>query len=510
MLVKKKNTNRKLGSRAGRRKSRRVVGRKRIGMKRMRGGGDNEFTLVTYNILDAELESNFVPRTMKESNADQLKGIQLNNASLKNLYGYDSNNKPIDNLFALAGQMYTAFHSGGNFIDEETKENITKTKSRKLWGSDKPTSENSKDGKVIRNLRGLLDKEFLEGLKLKNFTIPEKTKLDEIFYEIQTENNEVRDWKTNRGNKILDKITGQKPEQNPDIICLQEYGNSKRLHIDIDNTDPQPPVTTKTREELDNDESNNPEAGSLASKLIEKGYTYRFFGYNPDTKNGDDGVAIFFKTDVFNLEEKGIKSIEMDADVVTKVDELIKKHQDKKINKYTALRRCGMVTLTHIKTNQTVTVCTAHLQSISNEKYDTITGKTNFVKELELTKIAEKFKEINGNIIFCGDFNLELVKDGTPVTIRDGNIELNAKEFTYDTPNTKSIARITPPSDGEFKYTSNAGTRTEYLDYVFSNLDGKIITPPPPTEGETMPNATEPSDHIMITAQFTIPTNQST
>ncbi len=494
--MKKKNTNRKLGSRAGRRKSRRVVGRKRIGMKRMRGGGDNDFTLVTYNILDVELESNFVPRTMKKSNADQLKEIKLNNASLKNLYGYKDS---IKDLFALAEGMYTAFHSGGKFIDKETKENITKTKSRILWGSATSfdTSENSKDGKVIHNLRGLLDAKFLEGLVVN---IPEQSKLDEIFKNIEEENNDVRDWKINRGNKILEKIT----EQPPDIICLQEYGNSKRLHIGgTESTTPANPPNNqvKTREELDNDESNNPEAGSLASKLIDNRYTYRFFGYNPDTKNGDDGVAIFFKTGVF--ESPKFESIDMDADVPTKVSELIEK--DSKIKKYTALRRCGMVTLKHTPSGQTVTVCTAHLQSSSNEPKN---GEY-FVKELELTKIAEKFKEINGNIIFCGDFNLELVKDKdeTPVTISDGNIQLDKDKFTYDTNN--SIARITP-SDSDFKYTSNAGTRTEYLDYVFSNLDGKIITPPPPTEGKTMPNESEPSDHIMITAQFTIPTNQST
>jgi endonuclease/exonuclease/phosphatase family metal-dependent hydrolase len=490
-------------------KSRRIHKNKRVtnkfNLKKYRGGNPDPIIVVSYNILDVDLESNFVPRTMDSESQIQLKNININGSQINNNLLITDKTK-ITNLYDLAGQLYSAgFHSGGLKLNSSGSK-LSKVETRKLWGSSEPTEFVSKNGKITVNLKKLLTAEFIN-LLYTNQTKPIEN-LQDIFEKI-TKMNDSRKWST-RSKKILEKIQNS----NADIICLQEYGNCKnKSMVDDSSIDLPPDIKTKIagfknnpnkRQFLDEIEIQNANAetrnNTLPYELIKLGYVYNFFGYNPDTSNGDDGVAIFYKQTKFNFIER--VSIGMDAKIQEEY-----KNDNENGKKYTSIRRSGLLVLKQKDSTKYSIICTAHLQSDSNERL------TNRVKTLELEAISNQLnesynqyknenKDENPTVIFCGDFNLKLDY------LENGGLSLlNNKEFIvkYDSDSDKSnteirLLRVVPePVDLEFTTYSS---RNEYIDYFYSNITGSMDANSFYQKTGEMPNNEEPSDHIMLTAKF--------
>ena len=562
-----------------RKKSRRINNKRRIrsrsSLKKIKGGDDNKITVVSYNILDVDLESNFVPRTMDGKNQKKLKEIPLisvtNDADIHAELGklsevFDKlflhtkegqtnkefvadfiinvkSNKKEYTLYDLAGNLYsTGFHSGGKIKKDANGEPLNKIQTRQFWGESSAADFVTTDDKKTVNLRKMLTEGFIKSL----YTPPESSvndaSLNEIWKSILDVNDAERKW-TKRGPRIVQNIQSK----TPDIICLQEYGNCKnknmtdigddsvQLNAEYDEQIKALDAQIKALDEQSNDELKQQKdelneqkrqrldaleneqvktdlrKDTLPYKLINLNntptYEYKFFGYNPDTTNGDDGVAIFYKTGNFVF-KKSI-SINMDAENVTE-----NAQPDKK--PYTTLRRAGLLVLEHNPSKQIFIICTAHLQSDSNERANANDdGKKNRVKTLELKSISEQIlKTYNKytkppNVIFCGDFNLNMLikppnKDGVQepsklhIKTATGKTEiLNENKFNISTP--LILTRVKPEPDLDFTTYSS---REEYIDFFYSNMTGSFDTKDVYQIKEEMPNKTEPSDHIMITAKF--------
>lgn len=540
-------------NRNNRKKSRRVNKnrRSRITIKKIKGGTDNEITVVSYNILDVDLESNFVPRTMDGINQKKLKAIPLINSinELDNLSSifdklllHTSKNTPNKDfvngliaksnsftLYDLAANLYSSgFHSGNKIKHANGSEPLNKVETRRLWGDKIGSGFASINGEQTTvNLRKMLTVDFINTLYLTPpTTLPVNDDLlNEIWNSILSVNDEQRKW-TIRGPKIVTKIQSK----TPDIICLQEYGNCKNKQM-TDNSVIEL-VQGKIEENIPNkreylDELENKQAheeirkDTLPYQLIYLGldkeqvakspsYEYNFFGYNPDTTNGDDGIAIFYKKDKFTLKEH--ISINMDAANVTE--------NEQTKNPYKSLRRAGVLVLEHNVTKLNFVICTAHLQSDSNERVNpNDNNKKNRVKTLELKLISEQilatYEKYNNpenntsnkppNVIFCGDFNLNMLKPKTEemskLHINAANTTteiLNEDKFTIQT-NTLDLKRVKPDPDLEFTTYSS---REEYIDFFYSNMDGSIDRIDAYQTRKEMPNTEEPSDHIMLTAKL--------
>jgi exonuclease III len=485
-----------------------------IQSKKQRGGDKNQITVVSYNILDVELESNFVPRTIDNESKKMLQNILLDNSKIPDNLLVSDKSK-IHTLYDLAGNLYSsAFHAGGIF---EGGIELKKSDARKAWGNE-IAREFSKGDKITYNLRKMLTYDFIKEIRNESISFTEDDS-NYIFDHILKVNNEQRKWSI-RSKKIVERLKNSKA----DIICLQEYGNCKNKSM-VDDTiigedasegDNLKYSDLNKRLSLDTTEQQNAKTrkNTLPYELIKLGYEYRFFGYNADTRNGDDGVAIFYKKDKFSFKDH--VSIGMDSEVVTKYEKTKKP--------YKSLRRAGLLVLEQPSAKNHIIICTAHLQSDSNEQENNPSDKKYPVKSLELKAISTQLKESynvdgynNPAIIFCGDFNLK--KDVLESSSISG---LGAKTFELvSEPNTDTEKeKNKTPADSlseakelfalsrvegtpEFKFTTYS-SRSEYIDYFYSNRKGIIDTTEVYQDEKEMPNETEPSDHIMLTCKFDI------
>ena len=407
----------------------------------------SQVKILSYNILDVELESNFVPRNMHTSCKEAIfAAAGITEKDKKTEYWNDN--------FA---ELYGPFHSG--------YDGKSKSETRKLWGDFNATPEKTAPNKnLIQKLRELF---------------PDDTAV-ELYNTIARINYP---WVENRLQRVFDKIISY----DPDVICLQEYGNCKDL--------PQVQSGGTTFPSNASSDSREIKQDTLADKLTQQGYTYQLYSYNPDERNGDDGLAIFFKGNVFNSDTTKIY-IDMDD-----------YNQQKYSEKYKTQRGCGLLELTFRNTatnspssGNKLIVCTTHIQTTSNEKvkddkYAIRRGELDYIKNY----INTNYKN-NEMVVFCGDFNLDLNTPADKVVIdafETGNI----------------VKRIKYNKDAEADdlglVTSYPTGRKEYIDYFFTNCGGTL-------EGdykfkselndETIPNSTDqPSDHIPILLTITLP-----
>ena len=402
----------------------------------------SELKVLSYNILDVELESNFVPRTMHPSCINAINNSSPNERFI-------SEKTPIQ----IITDAYLQFHKGFN--------GISKSDTRKLWAKEDTTGDETKPYRNLKqNLIDIFDNE----------------KANELYNLIKSINYS---WVENRLDRVYEKII----KDNPDIICLQEYGNCK----DLTNTTQSGGTTFPNNETRD---SRQIIEGSLSDKLTFKGYTYQLFSYNPEKKDGDDGVAIFYKGNVF---DSSIVKIYIDMD---------KENQDN-YNIYTTQRGCGLLELTLRDTNQKVVICTTHIQTSSNEKvpgdkYAIRRGELQFIKD----HINSKYGSTNDMVIFCGDLNLDLntEKDKEIIDAFEADNILKRIKFKHD-------------NDDLGLVTSYPSGRQEYIDYFFTNCEGKLTGEykvKSELNGEIIPNGSDqPSDHIPILLTVTIPSKSS-
>ena len=425
-----------------------------------------QLKVLSYNILDVELESNFVPRTMNNKSKDA-----INKADFLSGYAIPINTKTDNKMtkFEIIEEAYKPFHSG-KFHKEG------KSAARRVWGQEEPYT-NGENKNLIQTLIDLFGNE----------TTDEKLpgKATELYNTIKGGNFS---WVEKRLERVYQKII----ENDPDIICLQEYGNCKDL--------PKQKGGTTFPKNQQTDNASEITEGSLPDKLTFKGYIYKLFSYNPDKSNGDDGVAIFYKGDVF---ESTVPKIYLDMD----------KDNQENYNYYTTQRGCGLLELTIKNTKQNVIICTTHIQTLSNEKgptkYEIRSGELESIKNY----INEKYKNPNDTVIFCGDFNLDLNKPADKAVVDDFEKDNILRRIKYNVNNNNNNALFSLSNDNKGGddiglVTSYPSGRKEYIDYFFTNCGGTVsgdyknlkdIT-------DTIPNGTDqPSDHIPILLTIDFP-----
>ena len=190
---------------------------------------------------------------------------------------------------------------------------------------------------------------------------------------------------------------------------------------------------------------------------------------------------------------------------------------DKKIYpKYTKYRTAGFVILTHKNTNKNILFINSHLQTDSNDT-------NNNIKKLALENIKKKISFLKNiknieNIVFCGDFNIDLKQKiiGNVIdraTKKEKNIGNQINDLiTYDNDSNKikmvindNITLYQDCNDKNNATTVNED-RCEHIDYILSDFTTQ--------ENETIydlndckttiPNDRYPSDHIPVTIKFTI------
>ena len=350
-------------------------------------------------------------------------------------------------------EAYKPFHKGFG--------SINKSDTRKLWGQEEPYT-NGENKNLIQTLIDLFGNETTDE------NLPGKA--TELYTTIKRGNFS---WVEKRLERVYQKII----ENDPDIICLQEYGNCKNLTNINQNINQNGGTTFASSENYKN---HFPPPGSLASKLMALGYFYKLFSYNPDDSNGDDGVAIFFKNTTFTNAD----NIYLDMD----------KDNQANYTYYTTQRGCGLLELPIIDTQQKVIICTTHIQTPSNEKdkdpknYEIRRGELTYIKKY----INDKYKNPNDKVIFCGDFNLDLNKPADKAVVDDFEKDNILRRIKYNGDN-DDIGLVTSYPSG----------RKEYIDYFFTNCGGKVSgdykSKNELTDNITIPNGdTQPSDHIPI------------
>jgi exonuclease III len=420
----------------------------------------NELKVVSYNILDVELESNFVPRNMNQICID----------AIAKKFGQTPKK-----LKANLSELYIPFFRGFEDIGGNT---ISKSESRKLWGQLEAYSNTIKNnGKdiIVKNLMQILIDTVGNEANDGSSTATE-------LYNIIAEYNFP--WLEGRLQRVYDKII----KDDPDIICVQEYGNCKNLSeqqsggSDVNNS-------FNSNTNISTDKNQQFPTGSLPDMITSKNYNYQLFSYNPEKGNGDDGVAIFYKGNKFDLQQKVYVNMDETNQVIYK-------------EKYKTQRGCGLLKLKIRENGQDVIICTTHIQTTSNEKVDgdkyaIRKGELNFIKEfIKDQKFNEQYGSKNDMVIFCGDLNLDLNNNGDKAVI---------DEFEQG-----FLTRIKKNSsdDDLGLVTSYPSGRKEYIDYFFTNCGG-VVTGDYKLKSElteTIPNKdSEPSDHIPILLTIGLP-----
>ena len=454
---------------------------KRQHSQRIRGGADDSFKVLTYNILDYNLASNAVPRTMDKTNFTSIESTPDGKNTIKTLndtYGKFHNNSTTGNTPAITknDKNFKRQLWGENI---ETNDALDTFKGR--YGEVdlthitfvEPNTFSLFGGAGIKNLKGILDSKGVDST---------------IYSAIKSYNDSVNDWDI-RGFKISKLIK----ESNADIVFLQEYGSCHdKQFTDTD---------TNTKQ-------------TLPESLSE--YKFIFF-LNPKFKvapSGEkDGVIIYYKPTVFNIQlaTEGAAA-ETDSLVIDTTSDTSKyrllacfdNEVDYRNNSANAKplpvsdrRSAGFVKLTHIPSNKSVLCINAHLMTDSKDK----NGK---VKMAEVKLINDKIAEYTGGnltetdgIVFAGDFNT-IYKNG----YNDRGIF--GAGFTGSFSNGLTDVFVTTGKERSVSSVNN--TRSDWIDYIFSkNLTIETLDYEELTTGGTVtyiPDATHPSDHIPISCTF--------
>jgi hypothetical protein len=167
---------------------------KRQRKQKIRGGADDSFKVLTYNILDYNLASNAVPRTMDKDNFTRIQSTSDGANTIKTLndtYGKFHNNSTTGNTPAIT-------KNDKNFKRQLWGENITTTDELDMFkgrygGVDlthitfvEPNTFSFFGGDGIKNLKGILDSKSVDLT---------------IYTAIKSYNDSVNDWDI-RGFKI--------------------------------------------------------------------------------------------------------------------------------------------------------------------------------------------------------------------------------------------------------------------------------------------------------------------
>jgi len=454
----------------------------------------NQFIVTSYNILDPELESNFIPKTMDSDLIKELQKITIN----EELKPITIKSITISNLYELLNYIFT------NYFLKLSKRKDFKKQSNEMevisMNTEQFINKLNFDNFFIKN-------NIINIIKLLNNNINNNIninttdeKLNTIYYKIINQ-NENRIW-TNRCEHICTEIV----KNNPDIICLQEYGASHFLK----------------------DKNNK----TICEFLNGKDYNALFFLNKNGIKDSNDyqGVAIYYNRNTFQLNDNDnhihIHNIIIyPTDETKNIDKLkpppantevkesdiyIGAHNvDYTENKnYTKYRTAGFAILKHKHTQKNILFINTHLQSPTNDIDCSIRSVALKNIKKTINDILENTKKLNINIyqiVFCGDLNLDL---NTDLQRQDIIINKNENNITMIINDNMTLMQ---------QYTNNNYTTYnnedgyKYIDYILSNKPGTsettYITKNESHQSDPelgIINETHPSDHIPVTFKFTI------
>jgi len=550
-----------------------------------------EIKVTTYNILDTDLESNYIPRTMDLENVYELKKYiieNINNSQI-NTYINANINIIINNLYDLIDYIYTQYFFKVKFRNDFKSNNNEYKLDDKLYLDhshinniyEAISNNNNYNYNYNHNttnvIKPIIIKEFNfdylfnydniciifkiifnQDIIIKYNNINDinniNIKLQALKQDI-IKNNNYRNWEENRGIKIFDELRSI----NSDIICLQEYGSSHFKKIN------------------NNDNNDN----TLCKMLNNLGYKSLFF-LNKGLKWHNDkplyeGVSIYYKKDklrLFGDENQNNNEIHKinneetngendkynrlicgddinDINDINNIDD-IKFHDDRNFfiykdkkfyfgtsnclsynadeeyantnleRTYNSYRTIGIAKL-QTNNNINILVLNTHAQSDS-------TDRENVIKITALNSVLNKINSdyYNCNIIFAGDFNIDLykkIKEDRINILKYENAEIILNNSSYKIKLKLKLKLV--DNANENIYTSYNNDRCEYIDYIFSNFENQSLK----TDFITKENSNinignntynclpyllkntelkiHPSDHIPFTISYQINNNQT-
>lgn len=489
-----------------------------------------DFSVLTYNILDYNLASNTILRTMNIDHKEMLVGLVT-----------EPKIKEMEKSYSLYFHRDTSGKSDKNFKRKlwgakiDNREDLEKLKETFKLDLSHITYENNSinirntDGtiSIVENLRMLMIKYAIEK-KRKELLQTEllqtelsqtelskvKSSATELHEEILAFDETVMNWSV-RGPKIAETIKNK----NADIVMLQEYGSChEKIYSDSKRM-------------------------TLREDLHCFGYNCIFFlnpKYKVGTKDGDgrDGSAIYYKRTKFiiapalgtkpQIEEELIvyvnsvnekydyvRAFDIDAEVPTT------KHTQQNIvqNEHFVIepgnkRSVGFVKLKMIENDKKVLAMTVHLMTDTSDKLGLVKIEElklikNKLAELTMVNILDPTSE---GIVFGGDFNTKYKYEDKP-RYSDRDIFQSAFGCSFDglmnINNQKGerviiLEDIIKDNTKEIVSSVN-GTRKEWIDYIyfsnntlsktqldFEELNNNII----------IPDNDHPSDHIPIMSTF--------
>ena len=472
------------------------------------------FTVLSYNILDFNLSSNTVPRTMDVKSFEKinkLDSLPIPEGKTQFSFRNDDKGRPITGVKNILNNEYgTYYHNytkGLGFMDHNFK--------RKLWGQNiKSQDEYDKfvsnygnvdeykhltfvdvntfkfKDTIVKNLKGILDM-FYENMELPNDS--------SIYDEIIDYDNNISAWSV-RGHRVGKKIM----EMNADVLLLQEYGPCHDIPF---------------------------ETGQTLYKFLAPVYDCIFFVNPISSKIENGGVAIYFKRDKFrvstsdsfkhelkndpslseyrklDLKKKNAVQILVDSDTSDfKCLHTFDLDKNTKLDKPENLadrRSLGFAKLQLLDSKREVLFITAHLMTDSKDK-------DGLVKAQELLNVSNylcdeiskgNISKENDGIVFGGDFNIIFNSEGKPY----GDRGIFGKDFTGEMHLPCGINltdTLIDKIDNLSRISSVNNTRKDWIDYIFyANLIHNTTQFDDITD-IYIPNIDHPSDHIPLLSSF--------
>lgn len=488
-----------------------------------------QFSVATFNILDAFLAKRTLPRQILPEFTTKLTEVTLGNFKYQNLsrYLYEEYDTNFHKVFCNDDKYFkreTLWDSDINTKEafEKLKGKNTETFKHLTYLSPNTYSSTYKNDKkcdpfTFKSLKGALLDGYTINLELTkpsddtNQHNQEATRLSNMMYNELMKSDDL-DW-SRRGEHVASKIEAI----DADIIMLQESGQQYNLKM-------------------------SDGGQTMTEYLNEKGYHSVYF-FHPKfniakVQFGDnvEGISIYYKSSVFVIDTRENKESKNDIDnFIVDINNFKNMNEDSN-NTHPTLLQCidtdadnnlkgmtgelinhklaGVIKLRHIATNMNIVVVNTHMVTDSRDKDGKHKQKEllSIKNTIERLQTEKKYDPENDGLIFGGDLNTRLFSTEGIYNDRDifgnkflGNIIINKDIMLSD-----SYLNMTTKSldvNSTEHYTSiNSQNNKNIIDYIFysQNITKKntqIITP---SDTDPLPSVDNPSDHLPVKCVFEI------